>query len=58
MGPVVIRADLVVPPVSAESDAVCVYRCLFFHFIDEYLEYLLNLSNWPSYALLEILIER
>ena len=33
MGPVVIRADLVVPPVSAESDAVCVYRCLFFHFI-------------------------
>ena len=37
MGPVVIRADLVVPPVSAESDAVCVYRCLFFHFIDEYL---------------------
>ena len=36
MGPVVIRADLVVPPVSAESDAVCVYRCLFFHFIDEY----------------------
>ena len=37
MGPVVIRADLVVPPVSAEGDAVCVYRCIFFHFIDEYL---------------------
>ena len=36
MGPVVIRADLVVPPVSAEGDAVCVYRCVFFHFIDEY----------------------
>ena len=35
MGPVVIRADLVVP-VSAEGDAVCVYRCIFFHFIDEY----------------------
>ena len=27
MGPVVIRADLVVPPVSAEGAAVCVYRC-------------------------------
>ena len=37
MGPVVIRADLVVPPVSAEGDAVCVYRCIFFHFIDEYM---------------------
>ena len=36
MGPVVIRADLVVPPVSAEGAAVCVYRCDFFHFIDEY----------------------
>ena len=36
MGPVVIRADLVVPPVSAEGAAVCVYRCVFFHFIDEY----------------------
>ena len=41
MGPVVIRADLVVPPVSAESDAVCVYRCLFFHFIDEYFAFLI-----------------
>ena len=42
MGPVVIRADLVVPLVSAEGDAVCVYRCVFFHFIDEYVSGLLH----------------
>ena len=36
MGPVVIQADLVVPPVSFVGPCVCGYRALFFHFIDEY----------------------
>ena len=33
---VVIRADLVVPPVSFVGACVCLYCPSFFHFIDEY----------------------